>query len=357
MLECGKALPACDPEVATAPASSEAAASLGSAQAVLIGAGDPQTELAQASAKASATVAAAAAAGADDGGEDDDEEEEDWDCFCAKCKGTEEPEENPILLCDHEGCGRGFHRLCCDEPMSLEDLADEDEPWVCDFCSSLSEALSLIVEVDPDVDRDSIPELIAALREAASQDTCLQAGGADDDAEAAHMRRIAIAAAAGQASAGLEGEEGSRRRRQQIDYAMLNALMFGEAAAYDESEDVDYISAAGEAHEEGEDHDDDDDEDDDEDDDDNEDSLLDQEHDASNTHSVRPARRAAAIAREQIRVELERLERVKAAGAAAVPAAVTTGPAGSADTIASAVLADDDDDGSFVDGDSGEEDE
>ena len=50
-------------------------------------------------------------AGGDDGEEEEEEEEEDTPC--AVCGGVESNPGNEMLLCDGEGCGRGYHQYCC----------------------------------------------------------------------------------------------------------------------------------------------------------------------------------------------------------------------------------------------------
>ena len=49
--------------------------------------------------------------GAGDDGEEEEEEEEDTPC--AVCGGVESNPGNEMLLCDGEGCGRGYHQYCC----------------------------------------------------------------------------------------------------------------------------------------------------------------------------------------------------------------------------------------------------
>ena len=46
-------------------------------------------------------------------GDDGEEEEEEEDTPCAVCGGVESNPGNEMLLCDGEGCGRGYHQYCC----------------------------------------------------------------------------------------------------------------------------------------------------------------------------------------------------------------------------------------------------
>ena len=50
---------------------------------------------------------------------------------CEECGSKDSKKDNLMLLCDGEGCGRGFHMLCLDPPMATE---PEDEEWLCPIC-------------------------------------------------------------------------------------------------------------------------------------------------------------------------------------------------------------------------------
>jgi hypothetical protein len=52
---------------------------------------------------------------------------------CAGCLGRRdvELEDNPIVLCDGEGCGREYHLNCCNPSLSDE---KEQERWLCQDC-------------------------------------------------------------------------------------------------------------------------------------------------------------------------------------------------------------------------------
>ena len=173
------------------------------------------------------------AAGEDES--DGSSSEEEDDVPCGKCSGGDETDDNPILLCDHKGCGRAFHRLCVGEPPALEGLDDEDEPWVCDHCYDMAEALAIVVETETDVDEESLAGLARVLDTAADEEerVALGAGAveaaAEDDGSAA--MREAAAAAAAPADGVAPGGGRKRGRGQALSYAVLDSLMFGSPVA------------------------------------------------------------------------------------------------------------------------------
>mmetsp|Transcript_13252 Transcript_13252/g.39406 ORF Transcript_13252/g.39406 Transcript_13252/m.39406 type:complete len:310 (-) Transcript_13252:135-1064(-) len=94
----------------------------------------------------------------------DENGEMDWDdIFCSVCGQDDGDESNDILLCDHEGCFRGYHVNCCDPPLNPECL-DEEYDWFCWQCETYSICLDLVCadfnedwnsweEVFPELDR------------------------------------------------------------------------------------------------------------------------------------------------------------------------------------------------------------
>jgi hypothetical protein len=208
-------------------------------------------------------------------------------CVCSACGSGDDSKDNPILLCDHAGCARGFHRLCLYVPPEVDQLQDDDAPWVCEYCEALSEALSIIVEVDPDVDRDSISELIVAL-EAAADATA--AAMNDDDAPPATSAEDAAIASAENAAVEIlpSGPSGHATRRRQINFSVLHALMFDDASG---TSDDDYPGAPLRSDDQSASADEEEGEDDDE-----------QEEEEGG--SARGVRAAAASAAEAIRAEL-----------------------------------------------------
>ncbi|KAA0158221.1 hypothetical protein FNF31_02831 [Cafeteria roenbergensis] len=157
--------------------------------------------------------------------------------------------------------------MCLESPPPMADVEDEDAEWVCDHCCALAEALAIVIETDSDVDAETVAELANALEAAAVAVDPLggPAAGAEPDPSdpVTGMRLAAIAAAAARAAspsradgdaplspahgggggspAGRTAAGSSRKRRRsasvdraaksgrrapQVDYAMLNALMF-----------------------------------------------------------------------------------------------------------------------------------
>lgn len=53
---------------------------------------------------------------------------------CAGCLGSRNVElrDNPIVLCDGEGCGREYHLQCCLPPLSLEEIPEGS--YLCIDC-------------------------------------------------------------------------------------------------------------------------------------------------------------------------------------------------------------------------------
>ena len=58
-------------------------------------------------------------------------EEDSGDIVCAKCKSGEDTPDNKILLCDGEGCQRGYHMRCLQPGLSEVPAGD----WYCCECS------------------------------------------------------------------------------------------------------------------------------------------------------------------------------------------------------------------------------
>ncbi len=63
---------------------------------------------------------------------------------CTSCGMGESTDENDILLCDHVGCFCAFHMKCCDPPVSIDEIGEEDDPWFCPACDCLDQCLEIL---------------------------------------------------------------------------------------------------------------------------------------------------------------------------------------------------------------------
>ena len=65
-------------------------------------------------------------------GNDDENEVEDTDLACGCCGSTDSIDEiDEMLLCDGDGCSRGYHMRCLSPPLS----AVPDDEWLCPICT------------------------------------------------------------------------------------------------------------------------------------------------------------------------------------------------------------------------------
>jgi len=68
--------------------------------------------------------------------------------MCCICFSCEEVRENPVLLCDSEGCNRAIHRRCnynLTRNASLSSINGQDV-WFCFFCTALNDFMKLVQE-------------------------------------------------------------------------------------------------------------------------------------------------------------------------------------------------------------------
>ena len=73
-----------------------------------------------------------------------DPEQEEYDfanVFCAVCRNKDgdsdkedEGGDRDTVVCDGS-CGRAFHLGCHVPPITMEDLGEEDDPWLCAECT------------------------------------------------------------------------------------------------------------------------------------------------------------------------------------------------------------------------------
>eukprot|EP00298_Acanthocystis_sp_HF-20_P018426 c21967_g2_i1.p1 GENE.c21967_g2_i1~~c21967_g2_i1.p1 ORF type:complete len:1277 (-),score=565.81 c21967_g2_i1:1087-4641(-) len=61
---------------------------------------------------------------------------------CSICGSGEVTPENDILLCDREGCDRGFHQKCLDPPIT--NTAELPDDWFCPACDCLLDCIELV---------------------------------------------------------------------------------------------------------------------------------------------------------------------------------------------------------------------
>eukprot|EP00898_Chlorokybus_atmophyticus_P006525 jgi/Chlat1/6874/Chrsp51S00513 len=64
---------------------------------------------------------------------------------CCMCDVQESWDDNDLVLCDGE-CDRGYHQHCIWPPLSINDLPDGDEGWLCPLCDIKVDCLTSINE-------------------------------------------------------------------------------------------------------------------------------------------------------------------------------------------------------------------
>jgi hypothetical protein len=100
----------------------------------------------------------------------------DVDAFvCGACGGREADDENDLLLCDMEDCGRCVHQACCVPPLASADIPED---FFCDACRCRLEALELLND-EFGTDAETASGIFPELREGG--DGSGGGGGGDDD--------------------------------------------------------------------------------------------------------------------------------------------------------------------------------
>ncbi|DAZ97998.1 TPA: hypothetical protein N0F65_005156 [Lagenidium giganteum] len=96
---------------------------------------------------------------------------------CARCGGTEDSEDNDILLCDNPGCDRAYHQQCQNPIVPTASIPEGDVEWFCEVCHAVFESLKKL-NYALGTTYDTVDEVFPYLEEEEEEARQLQAAAA-----------------------------------------------------------------------------------------------------------------------------------------------------------------------------------